>query len=404
MSNSKRTQRVCVVGLGYIGLPTATVLAQAGFDVLGVDVVPSVVETINRGEIHIHEPGLPEAVKSVVGEGRLLASLEPAGADIFVIAVPTPFYAEGKRPNIEYVIAATQAIAPYVKPGNSVILESTSPVGTTDKMAETLADAGVDIDALFIAHCPERVLPGQILRELVENDRIVGGINAESTQKVCEFYATFVEGSVLQTDAKTAELSKLTENSFRDVNIAFANEMSMICDELGVDVWELKELVNHHPRVNMLFPGCGVGGHCIAVDPWFIVDSSDEAQLIKTARERNLAKTDWVVKKVITRAKAFESVEARKPVIACYGAAFKPDIDDCRESPAIEIIRELATKYEVIVIEPHVDTLPGLTVQQSLDSNADLHIKLVQHAIFEGLSVDLDFTAKAKLKPEEETV
>ena len=281
--------KICVIGLGYIGLPTASLLGTKGFYVHGVDTSQKVVDTINAGGIHIVEPDLDILVKSAVQSGRLSAGLEPVEADVFIIAVPTPFK-QGKQPDLSYVESATRMISPYVKPGNLVILESTSPVGTTDEVvARFLRDAGHNIsEEIFIAHCPERVLPGRILVELIENDRIVGGINKASTKKAVEFYKSFVRGEVLETDSRTAEMAKLTENSFRDVNIAFANELSLICDQEGMNVWDVISLANRHPRVNILNPGPGVGGHCIAVDPWFIVSRAPElARLIRTAREVN---------------------------------------------------------------------------------------------------------------------
>lgn len=300
-------------------------------------------------------------VKKAVESGGLRASLTPDYADVFILAVPTPFYHTSDssvipKPNIEYVIQATRAIAPYVKEGNVVILESTSPVGTTDKVEETLKDEGVDTSKIYVAHCPERVLPGQIMRELVENDRIVGGTSVQATSITADFYRSFVKGEVLETDAKTAEMAKLTENSFRDVNIAFANELSLICDKLNMNVWELIRLANRHPRVNILQPGCGVGGHCIAVDPWFIVDSAPEqAALIRTARQVNDSKPNWVVQKLIEEAKSQNTKR-----VTCLGLAFKPDIDDLRESPAIEIVKLLASEgYEVIVVEPNIQQLPS---------------------------------------------
>ncbi|MCP4816032.1 MAG: nucleotide sugar dehydrogenase, partial [Planctomycetaceae bacterium] len=276
MTNKK--QQICVVGLGYIGLPTASLLGTKGFSVHGVDVTQSVVDTINQGEIHIVEPDLDILVKSAVGSGNLRAGMEPEPADIFILAVPTPFKGE-HEPDLSYIEDATRRIAPYVKPGNLVILESTSPVGTTDNVvARILADAGHKVgEEVFVAHCPERVLPGRILIELIENDRIVGGIDEKSTAKAVEFYHSFVRGEVLATNARTAELAKLTENAFRDVNIAFANELSLICDEQEINVWELIKLANRHPRVNILQPGPGVGGHCIAVDPWFIVAAAPQS-------------------------------------------------------------------------------------------------------------------------------
>ncbi|MGB5604928.1 MAG: UDP-N-acetyl-D-mannosamine dehydrogenase, partial [Gammaproteobacteria bacterium] len=293
-------KRICVVGLGYIGLPTASLLGTKGYSVYGVDTSQVVVDTINKGDIHIVEPDLDVLVKSAVLSGRLSAGLEPKAADIFILAVPTPFK-DNNQPDLSFVEAATRMISPYVEAGNLVILESTSPVDTTNGVvAKILKEAGHDIARdIYIAHCPERVLPGRILTELVENDRIGGGINKISTEKAVEFYSTFVRGEVLATDSRTAEMAKLTENSFRDVNIAFANELSLICDQEGINVWELIALANRHPRVNILKPGPGVGGHCIAVDPWFIVARAPElARLIRTAREVNDFKPDWVVNKV----------------------------------------------------------------------------------------------------------
>jgi UDP-N-acetyl-D-mannosaminuronic acid dehydrogenase len=389
--------KICVIGLGYIGLPTAALLANRGYEVYGVDVVKETVDTINRGEIHIVEPELDTFVKSAVNSGKLKASLKPDFADVFIIAVPTPFH-EGYVPNIDYVISATKSIAPYVKEGNIVILESTSPVGTTDKIAEVLKENGVDIEKVYISHCPERVLPGQIMRELVENDRIVGGINEESTKQTANFYRSFVQGEVLETDAKTAEMAKLTENSFRDVNIAFANELSILCDKFGIDVWELRELANRHPRVNILYPGVGVGGHCIAVDPWFIVHAGGEdAKIIKTAREVNTYKTEWVIEKIKNEALKFENQNGKKPTIACMGLAFKPDIDDLRESPALYITRRLiAEKLEILAVEPnieHFDEFEIYSYKEALQK-ADIIVLLVGHKEFKNLKTDkkvLDF-------------
>jgi len=328
-------RKICIMGMGYIGLPTAALLANKGYQVHGVDVDQHAIDTINRGEIHIVEPELDTFVQAAVNSGKLKAVLKPTEADVFIVAVPTPFH-EGYVPNVDYIVSATKAIAPYVKEGNIIILESTSPVGTTDMMESVLKEAGVDITKLFIAHCPERVLPGQIMRELVENDRIVGGTTPEATEATVDFYNTFVDGEVLSTDAKTAEMAKLTENSFRDTNIAFANELSILCDKFDINVWELIKLANRHPRVNILNPGAGVGGHCIAVDPWFIVHAGQEtAKLIKTSREVNNYKTEWVIEKIKNAALSFEAENGRKAKIACMGLAFKPDIDDLRESPAL---------------------------------------------------------------------
>lgn len=384
------------MGLGYIGLPTAALLASKGYDIHGVDIVQSTVDTINEGRIHIVEPELDVFVKAAVNSKKLKASTKPEEADVFIVAVPTPFH-EGYVPNIDYIISATKAIAPYVKSGNIVILESTSPVGTTEKMEETLKAEGVDTSEIYVAHCPERVLPGQIMRELVENDRIVGGVNPESTAKTVEFYETFVDGKILATDAKTAEMAKLTENSFRDTNIAFANELSILCDKFGIDVWELISLTNRHPRVNVLQPGAGVGGHCIAVDPWFIVHAGgDDARMIRTAREVNTYKTEWAIEKIKNAALSFENEHQRKAKVACMGLAFKPNIDDLRESPALYITRELiANNIEVMAVEPNIESFTEFEIfeYQEAINNADVIVFLVAHDEFKNLSVEnsLDF-------------
>jgi UDP-N-acetyl-D-mannosaminuronic acid dehydrogenase len=380
------------MGLGYIGLPTASLLATKGNQVLGVDINPIAVETINRGDIHIVEPDLDLLVRSAVHSGNLRASLNPEEADIFILAVPTPFK-DDHVPDISYVEAATRTIAPHVAPGNLVILESTSPVGTTERVRDILAEErpelfpaqskGSSNNPVYVAHCPERVLPGQILKELVTNDRIIGGVDPGSREKTAEFYRTFVSGDVLVTDARTAEMSKLTENAFRDVNIAFANELSLICDRLGINVWELIRLANHHPRVSILQPGPGVGGHCIAVDPWFIVDAApEESRLIRTAREVNDSKPDWVIDKVKAKADRF-----KKPVIGCLGLAFKANIDDLRESPALDITRKLVASGigTVMACEPHVNgdfqEFPLYDLPHIL-RDADILVVLVDHDEF----------------------
>ena len=396
MFNFKETQ-ICILGLGYIGLPSAALLANRGYRVQGVDVSSNVIEIINQGEIHIVEPDLDSFVHSAVNSGHLKASLNPESADVFIIAVPTPFR-EGFVPNIDYVLDATQAIAPVVKAGDLVILESTSPVGTTEKVAEVLRENGVDTDAVHIAHCPERVLPGHIMRELVENDRIVGGTTPEASEKVAAFYRTFVTGEVLVTDARTAEMAKLTENSFRDVNIAFANELSLLSDKFGIDVWELIRLANRHPRVNILQPGTGVGGHCIAVDPWFIVhEGGDDARLIRSGREVNTRKTEWVVEKIEAQVAGFREQYGREPVVACMGLAFKPNIDDLRESPALWVFHQLVSAgIQPLAVEPNLEDHASITLTpwKEAAAKADFVVYLVAHREFQQLAVEgqvLDF-------------
>ncbi len=393
-----------MIGLGYIGLPTASLLATKGFHVVGVDINREIVEKLNAGEVIIQEPSLDVLVKSAVNSGHLTANTKPVKADVFIIAVPTPFK-ENHAPDMSYVQKATADLAPFLAPGNLVILESTSPVGTTESVATWIKEARPDLlvsgresqttaagtkgKAVYVAHCPERVLPGQILHELVHNDRIVGGIDEASTQVSVEFYREFVAGKILSSDSRTAEMSKLTENTFRDVNIALANELSLICERLDIDVWELIELANHHPRVNILKPGPGVGGHCIAVDPWFVVDSvPDLARLIRTAREVNDFKPRHVVTKVMEAAKKIKA-----PTIACLGLAYKPDVDDLRESPSVQIVAELSRlgAGQLKVVEPFVQELPrelrGLP-QVQLSSlpealaAADIVLLLVGHSQF----------------------
>lgn len=385
---------ICVVGLGYIGLPTAALLANNGYNVHGVDVLQSTVDTINQGKIHIVEPGLEDFVKKAVDNGKLKADIRPTKSDVFIVAVPTPFR-EDFVPNLDYVISACKSIAPFVKSGDIVVLESTSPVGTTEKIGEILKGSGVNISEIFIAHCPERVLPGKILHELVQNDRIVGGLTLEATRKTADFYKTFVKGEILQTDARTAEMAKLTENSFRDVNIAFANELSILCDKFGINVWELISLANRHPRVNILSPGCGVGGHCIAVDPWFIVHAGgNDAKLIKTAREVNSYKMQWVVEKIKNAALKFELESGKKPKIACMGLAFKPDIDDLRESPAVLVARDLIQAgFDILAVEPNIKSHKDFEIinyKKAIDI-ADIVVFLVAHKEFKALKIQKQF-------------
>ena len=392
--------KVCVVGLGYIGLPTAAVIARSGASVLGIDVSPNVVETINAGRIHIEEANLESLVRDMVASGSLRAALAPEPSDVFVIAVPTPF-TNGHAPDIRYVLAATRSIAPAVRKGSLVIVESTCPVGTTEAVRDALRDARPDLsfpdggDAptdVCVAYCPERVLPGKILEELVSNDRSIGGLSPACTARAVDFYKGFVAGECVGTTARTAEMCKLVENSFRDVNIAFANELSIICDTLDLDVWEVIRLANRHPRVNILQPGPGVGGHCIAVDPWFIVDSDPaNARLIRTAREVNDGKAHYVLARAAALADAHLDT-----AIACLGLSFKANIDDLRESPALEIALELARQYgaRIRVVEPHVDALPAAfdgtgarkaTLEEALDQCGVL-IVLVDHHEFRGVS------------------
>ena len=368
-------------------LPTASFLATKGCKVIGVDVSSQVVDTINRAEVHIQEPELDVLVRSAVHSGNLKAQTEPAAADVFFITVPTPVQ-DDQKPDLSYVQSASRAIAPFVEPGNLVILESTCPIGTTeDLVMETLIEEGVDVDqGVLIAHCPERVLPGRILTELVQNDRIVGGINDASTKAAADFYRQFVSGEVFETSARLAEMTKLTENTFRDVNIALANELSIICDKHDIDVWELIKLANRHPRVDILQPGPGVGGHCIAVDPWFVVASAPEqARLIRTAREVNDSKPEWVIDKVKAKADRF-----KHPTIACLGLAFKADVDDLRQSPAIDIVRGLAKDQvgRLLVCEPNIQEHAEfeLTPLGDAVAAADIILLLVDHKEFKTLN------------------
>ena len=395
-------QQVAVMGLGYIGLPTAALIARSGAHVLGVDVSPDVVDTINSGRIHIEEVDLDGLVQGVVARGLLRASLAVEPADVFVVAVPTPVSAD-RSPDISYVLDAARAIAPVLVPGNVVILESTSPVGTTEAMRDLLTElrpdlrmptAGSNAADIAIAYCPERVLPGRILVELIDNDRCIGGITPRCARKALSFYRRFVRGACVTTSARVAEMVKLVENSFRDVNIAFANELSLIADTAGIDVWEVIALANRHPRVDILPPGPGVGGHCIAVDPWFLVHSDPHnARLIRTAREVNLAKTDHVVARASDLIDRFPGAD-----IACLGLAFKPNIDDFRESPAVDVALRLARRYgpRVKLVEPYASAPPAdfagtsaelLDLEVALE-RCDVFIVLVDHDIFKSVPLD----------------
>lgn len=409
--------RISMVGLGYIGLPTAAVFAAQGIRVIGVDVSEHVVETVNAGKIHLIEPDLDGVVHNVVDNGLLHATLVPEPAEAFIIAVPTPFN-QLREPDLSYIADAARMIAPVLEPGNLVILESTSPIGATEQMAVWLAEARLDLtfpqDAgeqadIQIAHCPERVLPGHVLNELVHNDRIIGGMTARASEMAVALYKKVVRGDCVITDARTAEMCKLTENSSRDVQIAFANELSVICDRFDIDVWELISLANRHPRVNILQPGAGVGGHCIAVDPWFIVASApDEARLIRTAREVNDAKPDWVLQKgkdAIVATLTADPTRAMADVkVACLGLAFKPDIDDLRESPALQITKQFgALGCQVLAVEPNIDALPAsladmpitLTALDDAILEADVVCVLVRHTAFAELGDKL--TGKSRL-------
>jgi UDP-N-acetyl-D-mannosaminuronic acid dehydrogenase len=400
---------VSVIGLGYIGLPTAAVIASRGIKVIGVEINQAAVDIINKGEIHIVEPDLDIVVQSVVSTGYLRATTQVEKADAFMIAVPTPFkHTENDehKPDLSYIESAAKAIAPVLEKGNLVILESTSPVGATEKLAGWLKHARPDLSFpqdvgenadINVAHCPERVLPGYVLQELVSNDRVIGGISSVCSEKAASLYKTFVRGECIITNARTAEMAKLTENSFRDVNIAFANELSTICDKLNINVWELTKLANRHPRVNILNSGPGVGGHCIAVDPWFIVDSCPEqALLIKQARLTNDAKPHYVIKQIREAADQF-----KRPVIACLGLAFKADIDDLRESPALQIVSALSEDNigDIIAVEPNIKSLPKhlegkielASLQEAL-AKANVIVVLVDHKEFKAA----DKTAFAK--------
>lgn len=402
-----QNKKICVIGLGYIGLPTAALLANKNHQVWGVDINEKVVEVINNGKIHIVEPDLDKFVEKAVDSKNLVAGVAPNFSDVFIIAVPTPFH-EGNVPNIDYVIAATKSIIKYIRPGNIIILESTSPIGTTRKIADILEENGVDSSLIYIAHCPERVLPGNVMNELINNDRIIGGLNKESTDIVSSFYKTFVKGEVISTDAETAELCKLAENSFRDLNIAFANELSMICDKSNINVYELIKLANRHPRVNILNPGPGVGGHCIAVDPWFIVSEfPEESKLIKQARKTNDQKINWVIDKIKNECIKFEDKNKLKPKIAIMGLAFKPNIDDLRESPSLKIastLKEMSNIFDQIYfIEPNIISHENYKISEysNIEENVDILIFLVAHNKFKELNINkkviLDFCGVSQI-------
>lgn len=383
--------KACFMGLGYIGLPTAIIAAKHGVQVTGVDINPKVVELTNQGKLHIIEPGMEEMLQEVVKNGTLHASTKPETSDAYFMVVPTPFKGN-HEPDISYVEAATRAVLPFLKEGDLYVIESTSPVGTTDKMRDLIFAERPELEGkIYIAYCPERVLPGNVIYELVHNDRVIGGMNEESTTKAIEFYSQFVQGTLHRTNCKTAEMCKLTENSSRDVQIAFANELSLICDKAGINVWELIRLANKHPRVNILQPGCGVGGHCIAIDPYFITaDFPVESRIISTAREINNYKSFYCAEKVKNAMFEFELKNHCKPVVAMMGLAFKPDIDDLRESPAKYITTKVmqgCNNANILVVEPNVKehNVFKLTDYKEAYDKADIVVFLTAHTPFKEL-------------------
>lgn len=395
--------KACFMGLGYIGLPTAIIAAkEGGVEIVGVDINPSVVEQTNAGHLHIIEPGMEEMLQDVVKSGKLHASTKPEESDAYFMVVPTPFKGN-HEPDVSYVEAATRAVIPHLKEGDLYVIESTSPVGTTEQMARIIFSERPELEGkIFIAYCPERVLPGNVIYELVHNDRVIGGLDEASTKKAQEFYGQFVKGTLHPTNARTAEMCKLTENSSRDVQIAFANELSLICDKAGINVWDLISLANKHPRVNILQPGCGVGGHCIAVDPYFITaDFPAESKLIAAAREINNYKAFWCAEKVKNAMLEFELKHHRKPTVAMMGLAFKPDIDDLRESPAKQIVSRVmqsCNNADILVVEPNVKThnVFKLTDYKEAYDKADIVVFLTAHKPFKSLpwsddKVILDF-------------
>ena len=399
--------KACFMGLGYIGLPTAIIAAKHGIQVTGVDINPEVVEKTNRGELHIIEPGLGEMLQDVVSCGALRASTMPEESDAYFIVVPTPFKGN-HEPDVSYVEAATRAVIPFLKAGDLYVIESTSPIGTTETMAEIIYSARPELrDKIYISYCPERVLPGNVIYELIHNDRVIGGLNPESTEKAIGFYSQFVQGTLHRTNARTAEMCKLTENSSRDVQIAFANELSLICDKAGIDVWELISLANKHPRVNILQPGCGVGGHCIAVDPYFITaEFPMESKIIGTAREINNYKSFWCAEKVRGLMLEYELEHHRKPTVAMMGLAFKPNIDDLRESPAKYIttkVMQSCNNANILVVEPNVNQhrVFKLTDYREAYDKADIVVFMVAHNQFKTLprrsdKIILDFCGMFK--------
>lgn len=388
--------KACFIGLGYIGLPTAIIAAKHGVEVLGVDINPQVVEMTNNGHLHMMEPGMEELLQEVVEKGMLTASTVPQICDAYFIVVPTPFKGD-HVPDVSYVQSATRTVIPYLKEGDLFVIESTSPVGTTERMANLIYKERPELRGkIYIAYCPERVLPGNIIYELVNNDRVIGGMDEGATAKAQQFYAQFVKGTLHPTNCKTAEMCKLTENSSRDLQIAFANELSIICDKVGINVWELIRLANQHPRVNILQPGCGVGGHCIAVDPYFIASEfPTEARMITMARKVNNYKADWCAEKIQNAMLRFELDHRRKPVVAMMGLAFKPDIDDLRESPAKYIVTKVMQSYNnanILVVEPNIQEhkVFKLTDYEEAYKEADIVVFLMAHKQFKKLPLNND--------------
>ena len=386
--------KACFMGLGYIGLPTSIIAAKHGIDVIGVDINEKVVEITNQGKLHIIEPGMEEMLQEVIAEGKFKAYTAPQESDAYFIVVPTPFKGD-HEPDTSYVEAATRTVLPLLKEGDLYVIESTSPIGTTEAMAKLIFDQRPELKGkIYIAYCPERVLPGNVIYELVHNDRVIGGLTPESTEKAIEFYSQFVQGELHKTNCRTAEMCKLTENSSRDVQIAFANELSLICDKAGINVWELIELANKHPRVNILQPGCGVGGHCIAVDPYFIIsDYPVESKIIASAREINNYKSMWCAEKVRNAILEFELKNNRKPLVAMMGLAFKPNIDDLRESPSSHIVgkvMQICNGANILVVEPNVKehNVYKLTPYDEAYKKSDIIVMLTAHDKFKTLPYD----------------
>ena len=399
----------CILGLGYIGLPTSLIVSKAGHRVIGVDINKQIVEKLNNGIVHIKEPGIKELLELQLTKKRFYASVKPEKADIYIIAVPTPFYSYDNnipRPNIEYINKAVKSILPYLSKGNLIILESTSPIGTTDNIARTIfKNSSFKNGDIYIAYCPERVLPGNIINELVSNNRVIGGIDEDSSNKAYEFYETFSEGNLLVTNSKTAELVKLSENAYRDVNIAFANELSIIADKFDINISELINIANQHPRVNILNPGCGVGGHCIAVDPWFIASSlPEDTTLIQTARKVNNQKVNWVINQIETFYKKNSNIEKKDFIIGIFGLSYKSNVDDLRESPSIKIALDLQDKgYQILACEPNINEnkLLKLSSAEEILRKASLSVFLVLHDEFTSLNLKnlsiLDFCGIKKI-------